>query len=262
MVGANLNIQNSQFINCRSFSHGGAMFIQNTPTIIENTKFISCSSGGNDHGGGVFFQNTQPFIDGAVFENCRSNGNGGGLYLLDLNMATISDTKFSSCSAYFGGAINHEEGLFFNLTGISTSSCSAKVQGGAVFIRTIRNMVRVSDSSFKNNYADDKGGGMYVDSYTNLMIDSTYIMNNSALRGGGLYVDRKNEVVLFNTTFSNNKADSGGAIYSFDANAIEIGGCEYSNNSADSDGGAIYLARKHNLLSITSLEEHQNFQKS
>ncbi len=99
------------------------------------------------------------------------------------------------------------------------------------------------------------GGGIYVDSSELAIANSTIKDNWANNYGGGIYLEDGGSILnVSNTTFSNNVADLGGGLYSFNS-MIKVTGSRFDANSG-ATGAAVYSMGNLNISdSIVSNNE-------
>ena len=121
----------------------------------------------------------------------------------------------------------------------------------------------ISDSEFRNNYAESFAGAMYVvlsgdTTQHNVTVQDCLFVTNRANRGAGgvIFVffsnglrSRPLTATAFNCKFIGNSADTGGGIYIFpeytiggEGNIVFIENCTFAENEATLFGGAIATA--------------------
>lgn len=136
-------------------------------------------------------------IEDCEFINVSSSKNGGAVFVdLDVYDGNVSviNTKFENCSSEFGGA-------YLQLSG----DCL------------------ITNSTFKNNFADYDGGAFYISSLDKAeIINCTFEDNNVNLThgdyvacGGALFLDNS-PVNVSDCKFTNNHAVNASAIYLYD----------------------------------------------
>ncbi len=107
--------------------------------------------------------------------------------------------------------------------------------GGAVYNKS---ELVMSDVVVSYNSADDYGGGIYNASTANLILVRTEFSHNecSAFNGGGIYNDSGTVSITESTFDSNYPANDGGGIFNF-ASSIAINQSSFFNNGALIGGG-------------------------
>ncbi len=200
--------------------------------------------------GGIKFDETNDndssYLDFCKIEYGKGTSNlGGGMNIRFSNLVSISNTLIQFCSMAMPGKNGGG--------GLAVFGSSPK----------LRNLI------IRNNYSDDNGGGLYMEGYYYLDVDSVIISNNeSGVRGGGLYVEwgystlnaftienntamwggglwSESNIILVNSSIINNAADNGGGVYVKDNN-IEINNTKIANNSSAIEGGGVYFANSAN----------------
>ena len=171
----------------------------------------------------------------------RSNftlGLGYGMYFLcDFNNKVdviIENNMFSSNIARYGGVV---EFSFYGSGSIEFSNCT-----------------------IYNNTAK-YGGGMYIGSYSSIVLNNCTINNNTASYGGGMYIISYNSIVLNNCYIYSNTAQVNGGgmwIFSLGGGSIKYINCTIYNNSAQSYGGGMYI-RSYDNYSLVIFDGHNIF---
>jgi uncharacterized repeat protein (TIGR01451 family) len=126
-----------------------------------------------------------------------------------------------------GGNIYADDGQL-TLDGVAVVNGRATV-GGALFLRAP--IALVTNSTFRNNFADLAGGAIYLDS-------------------------APTSIEVSNSRFTNNRSVSGGAIYALGGTPV-LQGNELQGNQANGSsgrGGGIYLAASHANLNRNRLD--------
>lgn len=150
---------------------------------------------------------------------------------------TFTDCLFSDNVSLKGGGAGITS-CTGEITGCIFTSNIAEGYGGAIYFSD--SSVLVSDCEITENTVFNgeyglNGGGIFVDSYNDLVtIDNCLILNNSTpFRGGGIY--QEGNLILSRSTIAGNLAESGGGIYCIGANELVIGGEIDQANTFDSN---------------------------
>lgn len=264
----NLTIQRMNFINANSENStrekdkdkddksGGAINVENwdgSLCIIE-CNFTNCTSkrSGPDVGGGAVHCPGQKRV---IFYNCNFDAcigsNGGAIDSLGSEL-WILNCKFNKCSANGtgGGAEVGESGQ----GGI----------GGAVYIDGISinaasPILRIENSTFTDNTANEHGGAVFLYTYENTgsksLIKETIFKNNviNGTRGfGGAIYSQNGSVEIMSSTFdSNRSASMGGAVWHLSNEKAVFGNCTFSGNLSGNFGSALQLNGEAYISSCT-----------
>jgi CSLREA domain-containing protein len=174
---------------------------------------------GSSSGGAVYNDTGNVTIEKCQFEsnNTTAAGSGGALY---------NDND---------GAMDVHRSTFTNNTG---------KRGGAIWNY---GSLTVTDSTFENNSAEERGGGIY----NNLNADgltienSTFTGNTTTDYGGGaIYNEAQAQATITNSTFYGNSAGgSGGGIYSYSLTYNVITNSTFFDNggSISGEGGGLHI---------------------
>ena len=173
----NTIVDNARFVVSKSLTLYNVTFIGSS--ITNNGKFIAYNSIFNDSCskmyGGVINSN----MGDITLKNCTFSDNvavsGGAIYVKSGSL-NIEDSLFiNNYAELFGGAIT-TIGTTLNLNNVTSRNNKADVDGGVVYSFNDKS-VRVINSNFINNSADN-GGALFVDaSEYNLIKDNSFVNN-------------------------------------------------------------------------------------
>ncbi len=156
-------------------------------------------------------------------------GYGGGVYVANNISLLISDSRIADNYAQGpGGGIAMQSNATLTMTGSEISGNSADWQGGGLYL--VNTTAVVSQSRIHNNevyaasgtftYGEQGGGGLFIQSSSNVTIRQTLVASNSVYNiglGGGIAVNCwrcTNTIVVENSTLSGNRAVDGGGGFS------------------------------------------------
>ncbi|KAA6388919.1 MAG: hypothetical protein EZS28_015554, partial [Streblomastix strix] len=283
-------IDNSEFIQCKVSSQGGAIYlnINNQGQVtISNTSFNQCEA---YYGGGIYaFINSggQLTIDGQCnFTDCKaifSEGSGGGICasIFDLNsQLTLEDeVKFEGCTSTWGGG-----GIIIDIQNLGTciinklqfNNCFAQHDGGGINIHGFYQINQIiNGTQFNNCEAQIFGGGInawiYPENSILELIGVTFencSTFGSYCYGGGLFISLIGSSLLMPETclFKNCFANYLGGGFYFQSTQeesqiqtnVDINQMEFKNCSADFGGGIFMNVNDGGQLSITGQTSFQN----
>ena len=101
------------------------------------------------------------------------------------------------------------------------------------------------------------GGGVYVDNFSDLLLDHCTISSNKAVYGGGVFLTNNADIVITNTILSRNEGSIyGGGLYCLNSSPT-IENNIFKNNKNARFGGGVYLSNsnpyfKNNLVTDNS----------
>jgi hypothetical protein len=173
---------------------------------------------GQDVGGGLIRNDGTLLVTGSTLTNSVATGNHGGA-IKNTGALTVTSSLLANNSAPqgYGGAI--DSALTSSLVVVNNSvltNNSSQLGGGGI---ANNGTVRVSNSTFTNNstrslYGDSGGGA--IENTGPLTVRGSTFNNNRAGKGGAIYNEGGTTLVV-NSTFSGNAVDVapriGGAIY-------------------------------------------------
>ncbi len=185
---------------------------------------------------------------GGVIQNGANNERGGGIVISDNATLNFNGGTILNCvSTDDGGAISITgSGAKLNVNGGSfygnrTYEASGECCGGAIY--SDEATVKISDSTFEGNYAEDNGGAIYADDGTVSITNSIFYSNSSIEEGGAIFADGDVKTTITNCIFTNNSStdDDGGAIFCDSGEGTYLYDCQMYYNSSASEGGAIHI---------------------
>ena len=228
-------------------SKGGAIYLESGSVKATNVVFAENAAA---EGGAVFVKSGDVSFENCLFDgNVSSIGNGGALSTT--SSFTLVNTAFrNNSSASNGGAIYVDGDAESTLSEVVFSGNTA-VNGGA--IAQNGQFLRVSDATFSDNVATEKGGAATVALNALFLAENASFLNNSAKNGGA--VNNDGSFYLTVGRFEDNKAsENGGAID--ETYYFEIRDVVFQNNTAGGVGGSISLnSATSSWLIRTSVED-------
>ncbi|KZX17383.1 large cysteine-rich periplasmic protein OmcB precursor [Methanobrevibacter cuticularis] len=235
-IGNNLNVTfiNLTFTNGNSVS-GGAIYNQNTGTLLTfiNCTFNNNTGTGSGGGGAVYNTGANMSITSSNFTN-NTAFRGGAVYNTGANM-TINNSNFTNNTFNSIGGAVYNTGANMSITSSNFTNNTVTSTGGAV-TNTGANMT-INNSNFINNTAG-VGGAVHNNGRT-MSITSSNFINNKALEYGSVVYNGNGGVTvsITSSSFTNNTANTGGAVVNQGGN-IAIINSSFTNNTANI-GGAV-----------------------
>ena len=269
-VESTLTLNNVTFINNHANNQGGAIGLDTTTLICNNTRFIDSyakdgptillmeseaklynsyiTSKNSVKGSQIYLTTgTEAYIENTTFANIVSS------YAPALNIksakASIINSRFIDLKANItAGAIRTKAGGELYIENCEFENVTSSKNGGAIFADVAgenekTGKVTIIGSKFKDTYSEF--GGAYVQLGGDLVLKNTEFTNNHAkYDGGAVYISYTN-TEIDNCTFDSNGVSTiegypthGAAIYS-DMSTLNIDESKFFNNVA-SEGSAIY----------------------
>ncbi len=205
-----------------------------------------------DTNGGAIVSAGALNVSGVKFVGNSSQGYGGVAYLLNVDGTTslnVSDSKFSTNSAYIGGALFGHTNASITLNNTDFEYNTADF-GGAVYTATSSGVFTMNGGTVKANTARSAGG---LDLFATSFLNDVKFINNKATDatddgGGALFLGSVSKTYITDAEFSGNTSEAdGGAIamrapnMGDNSNAkLDIFDTDFVDNSAVMTGGAIY----------------------
>lgn len=206
-------------------TNGGGIYAKNYNNLTIENCFIRDNEATN-YGGGLYFNNCSPSIIYNSLSGNVSGDKGGGIYLVNDNNSVISNNVITgNTTDRFGGGIylyddctpTIENNLIkWNHAGNADLRAIDEYGGGLYIVDSAPN---IFNNFIVNNYADNRGGGLYVKDGSEPIIYGNIICNNEVSdEGGGLYITESTPSII-NNTISNNLSNNGlcGGVYADDS---------------------------------------------
>ena len=164
------------------FFGGGVACLGSSPSI-RNCLITANTARGQGVGGGIGCRGGAPRID-----SCTVTGDsaivGGGIALMDLSGAILTDDTIVEAGAQDGGGL-WQSSASATITECDVSRNRASDQGGGIHLRGT-SVADVIGGKISQNVAHGVGGGIAVRQGATLHIDGTDIEGNSGEQGGGI----------------------------------------------------------------------------
>jgi predicted outer membrane repeat protein len=178
--GAQVIVDNVQFLSNRSSVTGGAIYCYDGSLIVRNSRFENNSAG---TGGAIFNDGCTVELDTVTFRNNRATGSlgrGGAVENGPLGALTVRNSRFETNSALDGG------GLFVAGGSTATLDSATFVGNSGGYGGGIENSgdLTLTNSLFQNNTVTGSGGGLWNIDGT-AQVQRTTFSGNTAYEGGG-----------------------------------------------------------------------------
>ena len=251
-----LNISGSTFDSNQASNSGGALYVFNGESEINNSTFENNSAGfggainltsGGRAGQGIMTVNSSTFT-----ENTTIDGEGGGaIYLNEAQSLTINGSEFTRNfgAAEIGGGALAVEGSFSNLSADDClfSANDTDGRGGAIKFES-GGMLSIENSDFDDNTSNGDGGGIYFASGSTSIYTSSFLRNVTEDTGGAIYAttwEVSETFTITNCQFNENESQGfdengdGGAVYVTSVDT-DIEDSQFTNNTSANRGGGVY----------------------
>jgi predicted outer membrane repeat protein len=139
-----------------------------------------------------------------------------------------------------GGAIYLNQSMMAALFRATLSDNRAESGNGGAIYATAQTRLVVDESKFLRNYAKHSGGGVCVTESLLSTAHTQFERNVADGRGGAIYDQQESTVLISQCDFLYNKApySDGGAVH-LDRSEAVITGSDFTGNAAKGNGGAI-----------------------
>jgi len=235
-----ITIDNSVFYNNSSTSHGGVL--NNSPGStgrpqqysfdISNSYFVNNSSKRN--GGAVYFDGGELNLENTVFSGNTSSGNGGAVH--------------AASSGERSSIINVKNSIF------DGNKSTGDLGGGAITLANARknnpSILRIENSVFANNTADDGGAIKAFNNYSHIeYIKNSVFRNNRTTGWDGGAISSSRLTLIEGSLFQGNVSKGqGGAIWYglYDVPSVEnsdfyIKKTNFIENISNKHAGAVFI---------------------
>ena len=185
-------------------------------------------------------------------------GDTFGMYIVSSD-PTISDCRVLYCSSYSAYVYHYanptfEDTHFYRNTGSypqyvyyyaepTFRRCrfeeNVATHGGGLYVDSYSDVL-VESSSFEGNYASSYGGALYA-YYSDLTVSDSTFTDNYGYYGTVHLQSMYGDDYFYRNTFCHNSAEYGGAWYMSDVTSAYLGNNIVQDNEAGSYGGAVYM---------------------
>jgi len=241
-VGITTELIGFTLTNGLGVNGGGLSLVNANPKIDSN--FITANTA--KLGGGIYANHSQSTINAnQITFNAASQGagNGGGLYLDNASLATITNNVISSNSTVGSGG-----GLFIlaasnaNINNNSVTNNTASVNGGGFSITGGTTSPTIKNNVISSNHADTgNGGGLNVVNNAFPTISNNQINFNTALTTGGIHLVGSSPTISLNNIQDNAApTGSGGGLSCNAGSSPVVSGNLLIRNFAGTNGGGLF----------------------
>lgn len=175
----------------------------------------------------------------------------GQLYMYGGKLTGHKNTQTSTSMGYSGGAIHARGNAYVFLKDCEVSGNQTTAEGGAICLRETgatgdtAASAYLENVTFKNNYAERKGGAIFLNSAKNsvTMKSCTFEGNTSAGSGGVVY-SNYGSVTVEECTFKENSCTNNGGIFHMYDGSLTVTGGTFTGKTGGSsakNGGLIYM---------------------
>lgn len=156
---------------------------------LEIRNLTMTAGASQSNGGAIYVSNSSLTMNNSVISNSKSASHGGGIYAKGSDIV-ITNSAISANTAGGDDAVS-AAGIFFD--------------GGD------NKRLLIDKSGFDSNSATDDGGGLYVNSGSAIVTNTTFAENSATDKGGAIY--NAGSLTLNHVTIVDNSAGIGGGIY-------------------------------------------------
>ena len=230
-------------------ANGGGVYMANAETkdevLYANTMnitggWIYNNSVTQTSGGGVFVGDKNIFtITGGRLEDNKAVDKGGAIYLRG-GTGNLEGGTICGNSAYYGGGVaikysgtaNIKQGYIYDNTALKGT---VEGDGGAVF--SDGGNINITGGEIYENITTNRGT-IYA-SKSNVVIEGGKVYSNDSRYGGGMFLDTSSSQIKQGEIYNNVNSDQGGGIFIRSGSATVSGGSVYGNEASEWGGGYI-----------------------
>jgi hypothetical protein len=224
--------------------NGGGIFLSLSSAIVRSCKITENSA---YSGGGILAGSPQSVISDCIISKNHAHTGGG----VSLNTGTLAN-----CIIEGNEADQDETGLegkgggiyiFFSNFETKLNYCTITnnigIIGGGVYCESTT--LSIYNTTIEHNSSREYGGGIGLINDRYSTISNCNIKNNKSVLGAGIYSYNSFSSILNSSIESNistrneNKSGLGGGIYSSYRSSLYLKGCQINENIADNGGGIL-----------------------
>ena len=170
-----------QTIDSADNCHGGAIYVNRGTVNIRNTTFDDCYS--EDYGGAIYINDGYMNVYDSVFSANKANDYGGAVYLAGDALIHFENCIFAGNQAGDDGGAVH----------INNNPSKEKAEG---FENLDSPATIFNNCVFRNNKSETRGGALHIDDDNVALIDVTIENNQAKTGGGGVWVDSQSDITV------------------------------------------------------------------
>jgi uncharacterized repeat protein (TIGR01451 family) len=235
-----LSISNCRLLNNQAAA-GGAVWGQNASgTSLTVDKSVFSKNIASGEGGAIWVQNTFSIVmtNSTVSQN-KAGGDGGGIHAINGSTVTLTnDTISENTSQGNGGGVWANFGANLGLTQCTVSQNSSKKSGGGIWLSSAE--LSLTSSTISKNTVIDFGGGIFITSASLKNITNSTISENQAALGGGLTMGGVTLVLRNSTITANTATGQGGGIFINAGSGIDVLNSILSGNTDPASAECIF----------------------
>ncbi|MBK9370657.1 MAG: putative metal-binding motif-containing protein [Deltaproteobacteria bacterium] len=207
------------------------------------TLTLSGASAGTD-GGSIRLVDSEAILDGVRLTGNSSATDGGGISATSSTLTLYASELLNNVAADDGGGISALSATVIDSGSVFLGNTG--VRGGALVADS--STVTLSDSSFSQNTATDKGGGVAIIASSGFLIERGEFTLNTAVNGGGglsfTNVAASSGSALRNSVIQDNNGGlvGGGLSVEGTQGRFDVVNNTFVANQASGQGAGIYVA--------------------
>eukprot|EP00854_Cymbomonas_tetramitiformis_P004817 gene4817-5885_t len=239
----------SSVVGLNTGTNGGGVYVTEQ-SMAEITTCSMVSNSAREKGGGLYaVDSTNVTVEeSSVYSNSAVEA-GGGMYGTRI---TLQTSAFEQNMANNGGGLYGPSGALLRAIGASSIyNNTATTDGGGVYLQQNASLELLPSSLVSWNEAQNNGGGVYARKYARVTADGAGMWRNTADKGGAMYMDEASQLVVDSTSLEMNScANDGGGIFLAQMSGLDVRASTLVGNKAGGSGGAIFIFETANLASL------------
>ncbi|MBR3214321.1 MAG: hypothetical protein IKF79_07420, partial [Methanosphaera sp.] len=183
-------------------------------------------------GGAVYINNSRTILENNTFTGNGLNNPVRLIQTLTGNYTTSNMTQLGACIYINGSVVEINNDTYTNNTASVHASC----------IYSKDSLILINNTVFEDNNANTGVGGAVYSDESTLFIYNSQLSNNSALVGGAITQAGSNDLTIRNTILTDNSADKcGGAVYVINSPVVLVNNT-ITGNTADNASSLCVLS--------------------
>ena len=263
LSSSSLKIRNhTAFVDNRATNGvGGGIDCEGRSTLnISDAEFLDNNA--SRHGGAICLSVSKLYATRLVMEKNVCGDLGGAVFLFDKSTVRLSDSKLRFNRAEYGGAVFARESSM-HVRGSEFFDCRAEKNGGGIYIESGSTVVLDSSDFTWNMATGGEGGGVYCLGGNLTGEGLEFVKNFGGNNGGGIATNGECEAALSSISFRGNNASYGGGVYLNGRSSLELEKAAFEDSWSSEMGAAIHVElsslKLHNATFLSGTSQTGGF---
>src|SRR5262245_17840649 len=206
---------------------------------IQNGQLTGNGGGIN---GGADAATAITLLNGVVTGN-QASFDGGGIFCQGGTITITASQITNNYAGLGGGVVLGSAGSALTISGSTIrGNRSGGTVGGLAIIGWFAGKLTLTGSAVSDNFSllnNGGGGGIFLNTTAQSLIQNTILSNNIARNGGGIDIVGSGRVSVSDSTITGNHAVLGGGILQENSGSVDVSNTLVRGNFSDTDGGGI-----------------------